>query len=60
MTVNQNEDRPVQPMEFGMPAALTRGYSNSFLDMLSRHPVAERPVPTNQQLDQMDHEEAAQ
>ena len=38
-----------------LPAALTRGYSNSFTDMLMTHPVARQVgTLTKKQLDEMD------
>jgi len=37
-----------------VPQALTRGYSSSFREMLSRHPVPEQPALTTEQLDELD------
>lgn len=39
-----------------VPEGLTRGYSNTFTDMLTRHPVTETAVPTSAELEAMDHD----
>ena len=37
-----------------VPEGLTRGYSNTFTDMLVRHPVTETPVLTSAELAALD------
>lgn len=45
--------------EHAVPAALTRGYANAYLDTRVRcHLPADRPALTQQELDQMDQASA--
>ena len=39
-----------------VPEGLTRGYSNTFTDMLVRHPVTESPALTQAQLQELDND----
>ena len=43
---------------YDMPAGITRGYANSFLDMLARVAATQdKPAPTREQLDDLDREQ---